>query len=226
MKFAINSIATYAYWTASRAFFVAGVLAFTGCAWQNREARPAVFDFGPGSLSAASASPAQASPLIIGELEASPALDGTAVLYRLAYDDAQQLRAYAQARWSMPPVELLRQRLRQRLGENRALQNPGESSASRASPLAATAPPATLRIELEEFSQLFESPTHSVGLLRLRATLLRTSAAGEKSLFQRQIVVQRPCASADAPGGVRALTAATDAALQELQQWLQTLDKF
>ena len=223
MKYAINSIAAYAYWTASRGLFVAGVLAFTGCAWQNREARPAVFDFGPGSLSAASASPAQASPLIIGELEASTALDGTAVLYRLAYDDAQQLRAYAQARWSMPPVELLRQRLRQRLGENRALQNPGESSASRA--LAATAPPATLRIELEEFSQLFESPQRSVGLLRLRATLLRTSAAGEKSLFQRQFVVQRPCASADAPGGVRALTAATDAALQELQQWLQTLDQ-
>jgi len=35
------------------------------------------------------------------------------------------------------------------------------------------------------------------------------------------VVVQRPATSADAAGGVRALTAATDAAIEELDQWLQ-----
>jgi cholesterol transport system auxiliary component len=33
--------------------------------------------------------------------------------------------------------------------------------------------------------------------------------------------VQRPAPSADAPGGVRALTAATDAAIDEIATWLQ-----
>jgi cholesterol transport system auxiliary component len=33
--------------------------------------------------------------------------------------------------------------------------------------------------------------------------------------------VQRPAPSADATGGVRALTAATDAAAQEIALWLQ-----
>jgi cholesterol transport system auxiliary component len=37
---------------------------------------------------------------------------------------------------------------------------------------------------------------------------------------QRAVVVQRPASSADAPGGVRALTAAADAAIDELEQWL------
>jgi cholesterol transport system auxiliary component len=35
--------------------------------------------------------------------------------------------------------------------------------------------------------------------------------------------VQRPATSTDAAGGVRALTAATDAAVQEIEQWLQGL---
>ncbi|MEY4345479.1 MAG: hypothetical protein RL032_1311, partial [Pseudomonadota bacterium] len=34
-------------------------------------------------------------------------------------------------------------------------------------------------------------------------------------------VVQRPSSTADATGGVRALTAATDAAIAELAAWVQ-----
>ena len=44
--------------------------------------------------------------------------------------------------------------------------------------------------------------------------------AGERLVGQRSIVVQRPANSADAPGGVRALTEATDAAIEEIEQWL------
>jgi len=81
--------------------------------------------------------------------------------------------------------------------------------------------PRVLRIELEEFSQYFESPAQSVGMVRLRATLLENTIGGEKLLAQRSVAVQRPAPTADAPGGVRALTAATDAAAEEIGQWLQ-----
>ena len=37
---------------------------------------------------------------------------------------------------------------------------------------------------------------------------------------QRMVVAQRPAPSPDAPGGVRALGDATDAAVDELLQWL------
>ena len=45
--------------------------------------------------------------------------------------------------------------------------------------------------------------------------------AGEKLISQRSVVVQRPAPSSDAVGGVRALTAATDGAIEEIDQWLQ-----
>ena len=83
--------------------------------------------------------------------------------------------------------------------------------------------PLTLRLELEEFSQLFERPGTSVGLLRLRATVVQANAPAEPTLAQRMVIVQRPAASADAAGGVRALTIATDAAIQEIDAWLKTL---
>ena len=41
----------------------------------------------------------------------------TAVHYRLAYADAQQLRPYQAARWSQPPIQLGRQSLQARLGQ-------------------------------------------------------------------------------------------------------------
>lgn len=217
MKDAMNSVATQAYFTRARCIFPLILLALAGCALPSQPVRPAVYDFGPGALTAPPASQARLAPLALAEIEASPALDSTAVLYRLAYADDQQLKAYAQARWSMPPAQLVRQRLRERLGQRRALLNPGEGG------LSGARAPLTLRIELEEFSQLFAAPDKSVGLLRLRATVAQPGPGGETLVAQRSITVQRPAPSADAPGGVRAMTAATDAAVGELDQWLQAL---
>jgi cholesterol transport system auxiliary component len=83
------------------------------------------------------------------------------------------------------------------------------------------AAPPVLRVELEEFSQLFDAPNDSKGVLRLRCTLLENTAGGERLVAQRSFEVQRPAPSADAAGGVRALTAATDAAAQDIARWLQ-----
>jgi cholesterol transport system auxiliary component len=163
-------------------------------------------------------------PIIVAEMESNPALDSTAILYRLAYDNAQQLHPYAQARWSVLPAQLLRQRLRDQLGQRHTLISPADTrlpSPANPAPTPATSPPLTLRLELEEFSQLFESPDKSVGLLRLRVTATQSRVGGEKWLAQRHIIVQRPAPSANAPGGVQALTQATDAAVLEIDAWLQ-----
>lgn len=192
----------------------------------DKPVRPAVYDFGPGPLSIPAAHDAtKLAPLAVAEIEGNAALDSTAVLYRLAYADAQQLKAYALARWSMTPAELVRQRLRDHLGQRRALINPGEGGLSDSTTGPTSRTPLTLRIELEEFSQLFTTPDKSVGLLRLRATLVQPSPTGEKLVAQRSVMVQRSASTADAPGGVRAMTAATDAAVQELEAWLLQLDR-
>ncbi len=196
------------------------ILALSGCALQNPAPRVVVYDFGPGPLSSAAPAPNKVLPALVLEMmEAPAALDSTAVLYRLAYADSQQLRPYALARWSMTPAQLLRQHFRQQLSQQRALLNPGDGSGPGA------AKPLLLQLELEEFSQLFESADKSSGLLRLRATLTRAGAKGGHWLAQRNLTVQRNASTADAAGGVQALAAATEAAAQELDQWLKEFEK-
>jgi cholesterol transport system auxiliary component len=203
-----------------------GAVALAGCsALPDKPTRPSMYDFGPGALTAQAATspasrPTQLPPLAIDEITTSGgAIDNLAVLYRLGYTDVQQLRPYAQARWSKPAAQLVQQRLREQLGQRRSVFRIGEGAAMNRSQN--TVLPLQLRLELLEFSQLFSAPEASVGLVRLSATLLERTPAGEKLLGQRLVVVQRPAPSADAPGGVRALTAATDAAIEEIEQWLQ-----
>ena len=194
-----------------------------GCsALPDKPQRPAQYDFGPGAVAALPTDRrAPLPPLALADIEANGPLEaGTAVLYRLGYADAQQLRPYALARWSMPPAQLVAQRLRDHLGQRRTVVSAGEGAA-----LLRTdgQQPLVLRVELQEFSQLFTAPTTSNALLRLRVTVVDNLPAGEKILAQRPFIVQRPAATADAPGGVRALAEATDAAAAELSQWLETV---
>ena len=148
---------------------LSAVLAMVGCG-SAPTARVAVYDFGPATAPAAATNSTNALPaVILTDIEAAPAVDGTAVLYRLAYHDAQQLRPYAQARWSMPPAYLLRQRLRQQLGQHRTVGSAADAGASRLP---------QLRVELEEFSQVFDSATHCQALVRVRATVSQAPVFG------------------------------------------------
>ena len=198
------------------------LLSMTGCsALPDKPVRSNMYDFGPDNMAAQPLlSLPRLAPLAIDDITTpGGALDNLAVLYRLAYDDAQQLRAYTLARWALPPAQLFRQRLRDTLSQRRVVFGAGESAALNRSQNAAL--PRLLRLELEEFSHVFGAVDSSVGLVRLRATLLEVTPAGEKLIDQRRVVVQRPATSSDAVGGVRALTEATDAAIQEIDQWVQ-----
>ena len=223
-SYAIKLIAYYARPVCVKGVFLSlfGLALVSGCSVIDKPTRPTMYDFGPGALTgmrpASDASPSILAPLALADIVTTGgALDNMSVLYRLAYTDAQQLRPYSQARWSMPPAQLVRQRLRERLSQRRVVLKASEGVALNRSQ---TASLPMLRLELEEFSQLFSAPDASVGLIRLHATLVQLTPAGERLIGQRNLVVQRPASSADAPGGVRALTAAADAAIEEIEQWL------
>jgi cholesterol transport system auxiliary component len=200
-----------------KAFFTLIVVLLAACATPDKPARATLYDFGPAVASDVAAPATQLPAIAFPDVEASGSLDNAVMLYRLAYADANQLRPYANARWSAPPAQLVRQRLRQQLGRDRPVLDFAESAALARSGGAA---PRVLRIDLEEFSQLFESQAQSSGLLRLRATLLDSTAAGERLVAQRNFVVQKPAPSPDAAGGVRALTSAVDSAGDEIARWL------
>lgn len=189
--------------------------------------RAVVYDFGPGPLASTPAGPPLPA-IALAELQTVGTSDtSTAVLYRLAYADARQLRPYQLARWSLPPAQLVAQHLRTQLGQRRAVLRADDAQAAVREDAANGGGnlPTVLRVELEEFSQVFLSAHDSVGLVRLRATLVQPTAAGEKLLGQRLFVVQRPAASADAGGGTRALADASAQAAQEVAQWLQEMGR-
>jgi cholesterol transport system auxiliary component len=156
---------------------------------------PALFDFG---IAPALAAPAGAPGTV--QVSAPPWLDGTAMLYRLAYGDASRLASYRDSRWAAPPAALLQERLKQRLA-----RAAGAGSAS------------TLRVEVEEFCQVFETPTSSRATVRVRAALLE---AGTGRVLRQQAFAEEVAATtADAPGGARALVQASDAALARVIDW-------
>lgn len=182
----------------------------------DKPARQTVYDLGPAPVAAAGTSPSRPA-LLLADMEVSANLESTALLYRLAYDDAFQLRPYAFARWSAPPGQLLAQRLRTVLGRERAVlfDSAAASLARRTGSV-----PLVLRVQLEEFSHRFDSTSESLGVLRVRCTLLENTAAGERFVAQRSFDIERPAPSADAAGGVRALSAASDAAARDIAAWL------
>ena len=203
----------------------AAALLLGGCgALPDKPARAALYDFGPGAAvpAASAASPAGAAPralpmIALAEVDANSRLDGTQLLYRLGYADANELRPYGQSRWSQPPAQLLRQRLREGLSAGHTVLGPEESAT-----IARTEGrlPDSLRVTLEEFSQYFESPGRSVGLVRVSATLTRNQPGGDRVLAQRTFTARKPAPSADGPGGVKALAAASDAVVAELVAWV------
>ena len=184
--------------------------ALAACSLPTRPPAPQLFDFGPslGTLPAPSMQATGERPLLGLRVQASPALETPAMLYRLAYADAMQPRAYSQSRWAMTPADLLQQRLRDGLSPHYLLL-PGDGAKR------------VLHVELQEFSHLFNTPQDSSGLLRLRASVLQRAAAGEQVLAQRDWQFQLAAPSPDAAGGARALQASTAQAVQELAQWLQ-----
>ncbi len=187
------------------------------CATPQAPVAKAVYDFGPAQASAPSAAASTAAPgaasgvapsptaLALADVEAPPALEGAAVVYRLGYADAQQLRPYALARWSMPPAQLVRLRLRDALSQRGPVVAPVDGAALW-----------LLRVELDEFSQLFDAPASSSGVVRLQASLFN----GNRLVAQRVVSARAPAPSADAAGGVRALTLATDDAVKQVSVWV------
>jgi cholesterol transport system auxiliary component len=198
--------------TGARLLFVMGFALLAGCAGPRSTPVPERFDLGAAAATASDAAKTGA-PVWLAGVHAPSSLDGTAMLYRLEYSSAVQSRAFAQARWSMPVPELLEQRLRQRLSAKRAVLNAADGVQSRQNGV-------VLRVDLEDFSQAFSAADKASAQVRVRATLSAWRGGVEQLLDQRSFQAQQACATADAPGGVLALSGATDRVLADLERWL------
>ena len=191
---------------------LAAFLAVAGCSVpQGGRAPVATWDFGPlPATSATSAAPRLSGNLMVLAVDAPAWLDSAAMLYRLAYLDAAEPRAYAASRWIAPPAALLTERLRGAIAAAGAVVlTPGDS----------IRPVRTLRVEIEEFGQTFDSPASSRARMRLRATVI---AAGTL-VAQRSFDIAIPAASADARGAATGLAQVANLGMEQLVAWLASL---
>lgn len=172
----------------------------------NGKGEVAAYDFGTAAA-AREGGPRLPQPLLVYEVSGPAWMDTASIHYRLAYRDASRPHAYAGSRWVMPPAALLTNRLRQRLaGAGGGVILPSDGLRA----------PVALRVELDEFTQVFDAENRSRAVVRLRASLV-----GSRSLIaQKAFSVDKAAASQDAEGGVRALTAASDEVIEQLLDWV------
>jgi cholesterol transport system auxiliary component len=190
----------------------AGIVAFalglacTGCSFAPAPV-PAIanYDFGPAPDGHPAQGPRRA--LVVHDVGAPAWLDSPLIHYRLAYRDADRPQVYAESRWVMSPAALFTNRLRGQLAASGSggIVQPGDGARAGYA----------LRVELDEFTQVFDAPGKSKAVVRLRA-----SVVGNRSLVaQRSFSVEHPARTPDAEGGVRALVGASDAAIDQLIGW-------
>lgn len=161
----------------------------------------ALYDFGLAPASTAGARLPTA--LRVADVAGPGWMDGNAIYYRLAYAQSQRTDAYANSRWVESPVNLFDARLR-------------NAAAARGHVVNYPTPDVpSLRVELVDFSQVFDRPDASRGVVRLRATV----SLARGVIDQRVVQADAPAPSPDAAGGVTALTQASDKAIGEVLDW-------
>ncbi len=168
------------------------------------------YDLGPLTSTPITSAPASLR-FVLADIQTTAALDSQAMLYRLQYENAQQLKAYAYARWSMPPAQLIQQRFKQQTSAAGGLVLQ-RNQAAPDTPV--------LQLELDEFSQVFSSASSSHAQLNGRALISKNG----KVLRHRQFQIQLPARQADAAGGATALQLAVDQLIAELQQEILQLN--
>ncbi|CAN0623782.1 cholesterol transport system auxiliary component [Burkholderia multivorans] len=173
-----------------------------GCAGSSAALSNFRYDLGPAaSVATAGTGPA----LKVLDVGVPDALDSDKFVYRLAYADAQRTAVYRDSRWSAPPAQLLTQRLRGALSSRGAVLEGTDG---------VRAP--TLKVELDEFEQVFDGQAESHGAVTARATLMQDG----KVLGQRTFIARAPSSTPDAAGGARALAMASDALIAQIAAWV------
>lgn len=200
---------------------VAALALLAGCGSLPSQPKALVrYDLGqpPALLASQAGLPA----IALAPMQAPLLTDGSNGLrYRLAYADKQVLHTYAHARWSTSPSSLVQQRMREYLGQG--ARTVLSADAGDVPPMVQGRQVPVVRLALEEFSQVFRTPEESEGWVRIRTTVVEPSAKGDVLLAQQVFDVRRPAVTANAAGGVDALSQAVHAIGQQMQPWLQSV---
>lgn len=200
--------------------FILGLLLLTGCTVIPRpDPSTAIYNFTVHAFS--TKQPEQqrvknGKKILIAQITAPLWLDNPAIHYRLAYHNATQSYTYANSRWSSPPAFLLTQQIKQKIAADTHHLVIKDSSVAIAE--------YELHIEIEEFSQIFDTLTDSYVAIRFRASLVNNA---HRLIAQKIFSTTHTAATADAAGAVSGFTAASNQLVDELIEWLDgTVNNF
>ncbi len=191
-------------------------IVLAGCAATHGAESNMQYDLGPltpaSQAHAAWAAKARSNvpALVVTDANGLQVLDNQAMLYRLLYADPLQARTYANNRWSAPPLQLLTQRFKSRIAQ---------AGIKVLNVTDATGNVLLLRVDVDDFSQNFDTPSQNHGQLLLRASVF----LGHTLIDQKTFSARAASTSADAAGGARALASTADTVADELVAWLATL---
>lgn len=175
--------------------------------------------FAPGCTSLFPAQPAavvfdlgepprlEQSPMLVPgkiEVRAPSWLDTPAMQYRLAYQLPASRDAYTASKWAAPPAEMMQRMIARTLGIG---DDPGR--------------PCRLRVELDEFVQVFKDPQLSESRLLARVELIDTR--GGARLASTEFEISQAAASPDARGGVAAHQNGVSRLISGTANWLTEL---
>ena len=138
-------------------------------------------------------------------------LDTRAMHYRLRYHNRSQSYTYANSRWASPPAFLLTQQIKNKIADTTrhlVIKDSGMAI-----------PENELHIELEEFSQIFDTLNDSHIVIRFRASLVNNT---HRLIAQKIFSAKQEAPSADAAGAVEAFAIASNELVDTLVGWLQT----
>lgn len=144
------------------------------------------------------------SPMLVPgkiEVRAPSWLDTPAMQYRLAYQVPASRDAYTASKWAAPPVEMMQRMIARTLAI-------GDDPAK----------PCRLRIELDEFVQVFKDPQVSESRLFARVELIEARSGAR--LASTEFEISQAAASPDARGGVAAHQSGVSKFISGTAGWL------
>ena len=168
----------------------------------------ATYDLSGAPSSAAGKTRIRAT-LLVQPVAAPGWLESNAIVYRLNYQDAARQLNYANSRWAAPVASLVAQRLRAQLAaaSDSGIVNLADSARA----------DYALRVELEEFSQVFDTADASRAVIVARASLVNVARRSLQA--QKTFTIDRPAAGANAESGVRALSAGSAELVDAIVAW-------
>jgi cholesterol transport system auxiliary component len=167
----------------------------------------------PGGQTArlAKTRPRYATVLEVEQIAAPAWLRTRDIYYQLAYHNKQTISAYSRARWTIPPAEMIRSLLQDRLASLGAWH-------AVIGPETEVHADLTLHMRLTAFQQRFTSPGRSYGVLAATVTLIDNR--NDDVVGQQDFDIRVDAPTANAAGAVQALNRANHKLADALEKWL------